>query len=88
MAIVPGAAALKQFLELKGLTQHSLAIAIGVSDPTVHDWVDGIKRPRHFRRKQIEDWSRGEVLESLWLTEVERETIEREVVPFDGVNHV
>ncbi len=71
------------FLEEHGITQLAASAAIGVSAPTVHDWIAETKRPRTHHRQAIEVWTGGEVPASSWETEAERGAVAN-VVPFDG----
>lgn len=63
-----GATLLGAFLRAHAITQLACANALGVSDPTVHDWVTGSKRPRANHRDAIAVWTRGEVPADAWLT--------------------
>lgn len=67
-----GAKWLADFLKRNGLTQLAAAEALGVSDPTIHDWVTGSKRPRAHHREVIAVWTRGEVTAQSWLEDKER----------------
>lgn len=67
-----GAARLQAFIKRHGLTQLAAANALGVSDPTVHDWVTGAKRPKAHHRQAIEAWTGGAVPVAAWLTKEER----------------
>lgn len=76
-----GSKALRQFIESNALTQQATAKALGVTDPAVHDWISGTKRPRPHHRAAIEKWTGGLVPASSWLLREEREAT-RNVVPF------
>lgn len=78
-----GAHALLGFLKRYGITNVDAASALGVSDPTIHDWVTGAKLPRHEHRLRIERWT-GEVHTGLWVSEDESKRI-KAVVPFRPV---
>lgn len=67
-----GARLLGEFLRRNGLTQLAAGRAIGVSDPTIHDWVTGAKRPRAHHREAVAVWTSSEVPCDAWLTEQER----------------
>ncbi len=67
-----GATRLAEFLKRNGLTQLAAAEALGVSDPTVHDWVTGAKRPRAHHREAISVWTGGEISSDSWLVDEER----------------
>jgi DNA-binding transcriptional regulator YdaS (Cro superfamily) len=73
--LTPGAAGLKRFLQRNGVTQVAAALALGVSDPTVYDWVSGKKRPRTHHREAISLWTNGEVSADEWLEEHERAAV-------------
>jgi transcriptional regulator with XRE-family HTH domain len=77
-----GATWLAEFLRRNNLTQLATAEALGVSDPTVHDWVTGSKRPKAHHRDAISVWTRGEVPVDAWLEESER-VARAAVKPFD-----
>jgi transcriptional regulator with XRE-family HTH domain len=68
---------LAAFLEENGLTQRQLARALGVSDPVVHDWLSGDRRPRDVHRRGIAAFTRGRIPFDAWLSDEERAEIER-----------
>lgn len=68
---------LAAFLEENSLTQRQLARAIGVSDPVVHNWLSGDRRPRDVHRRGIAAFTRQRIPAEAWLTEEERAEIER-----------
>jgi transcriptional regulator with XRE-family HTH domain len=70
--MVTGASRLQAFLQAHGITQLAAATALGVSDPTVHDWVTGAKRPKAHHRQAIAVWTNGEVPTDSWLKADER----------------
>lgn len=72
-----GARLLRELLQTRGLTQSDAARAIGVSAPTIHDWVTSAKRPRAAHREAIEVWTAGAVPASAWETEEERALLAR-----------
>lgn len=80
-----GARRLAAFLKRNGITQLGAGEALGVSDPTVHDWVTGSKRPKAHHRDAIATWTRGEVGTELWLTAEERAS-RKAVRPFEPVD--
>lgn len=61
-----GARRLGRYLKGCGLTQKALAEALGVSTPTVHDWLSGTKVPRPPNRAAIRVFTDGEVLDNDW----------------------
>lgn len=67
-----GAIRLLAFLERNRLTQLAAARALSVSDPTIHDWVNGKKRPRAHHRDAIATWTNGDVPVDSWLDAQER----------------
>lgn len=67
-----GALLLQAFLEKHDLTQLAASKALGVSDPTIHDWVAGTKRPRTHHREAIAVWTNGDVPTEAWLRDAER----------------
>ena len=77
-----GSRGLRAFLEKHAISQRSAAEALGVTDPAVHDWVTGAKRPRAHHRVSIEVWTRGSVVAASWAFPEERAAA-RDVVPFD-----
>lgn len=76
-----GAVRLADFLARNKLTQLAAAAALKVSDPTVHDWVNGKKRPKAHHREAIATWTSGDVPVDAWLEPHEREAM-AEVRPF------
>lgn len=76
-----GRALLRAFLQQHGVSQVSASKALGVSDPTIHDWLAGIKRPRAHHRESIAVWTGGDVPASSWLLDAERDAMSN-VSPF------
>ena len=64
--ITLGAKQLKQHLRKTGTSQRIAGAALGVSGPTVHDWIHGVKRPRLLYREAIAAWSGGVVAVDAW----------------------
>jgi len=58
---------------------------LGVSAPTILDWLAGRKTPERQNRSAIQVYTRGEVAEADWETEAERADAERAagVKPFE-----
>ena len=54
-----GARKLSQFLTRYGLTQAFAAHELGVSAPTLHDWLSGAKKPGAGNRWRLERWTGG-----------------------------
>ncbi len=83
-----GARALKAFIEKHQLTQLMAARALGVTDPAVHDWLAGTKRPRPQHRASIEVWTGGVVGRDSWLSKRERAelAVVRPFVPRTGTS--
>lgn len=73
---------LSGFLTLHSLNQSDAARAVGVSVPTMHDWLKGAKRPRATHRKTLDKWSRGAIPAASWETPDELATQDA-VQPFD-----
>ncbi len=73
--------ALAAFLEEHDLTQREAAQAVGVSSPTMHDWLTGAKRPSAAHRESIERWTSGAVAASAWATAEEAAAVEA-IEPF------
>ncbi len=71
-----GAQLLREFIRSHGLADAAAAAAIGVSAPTMHEWLSGTYRPRVEHRRAIEKWTSAYVPESAWQTAEERETAE------------
>lgn len=44
---------LRKYMDMKNINQNRLAIALGVSRPTVSDWYNGNKMPRIEKLKEI-----------------------------------
>lgn len=76
-----GALRLQKFIERHEQTQVAAADAVGVSAPTMHDWLSGAKRPRALHRAAIEVWTRGEVGADSWALEHELDAL-ADVTPF------
>ena len=76
---------LKQFLDENGVSKRQCAIALGVSSPTIIDWLRGHKRPRHVHRAAISKWTNGIVPEADWETSEDREARKKaeQVQPFE-----
>jgi transcriptional regulator with XRE-family HTH domain len=77
-----GARLLSAFLEAHGLRNADAARALGVSDPTIYDWLRGEKRPRGPYRKAIEIWTGAAVSESSWEKDEDRDIVQA-VKPFE-----
>lgn len=67
----------RKFLTDAGLTQAEAAKRLGVSAPTMHDWLTGAKRPTAVWRDAIERLSSGSVPASSWVTPEERTRVAR-----------
>lgn len=61
-----GAVALRRVAQERGLSKSAIARAIGVSHPTVIDWMRGYKRPSWPNRFRIRDWSDGTITAESW----------------------
>jgi len=72
---------LREFLQRHEVTQLAASKALGVSDPTIHDWCKGTKRPRTHHRETIAVWTNGEVPVESWLRDDERAAM-ADVRPF------
>jgi hypothetical protein len=73
---------LYEFLRGNGLSNVACARAIGVSCPTVHDWLKGVKRPIAARRKLIAKWTRNAVPVASWASKKEDDLQAQTVVPY------
>jgi len=62
-----GRVLLRKFLEDNRITQSTAASAIGVSAPTMSDWLAGNKRPSDHMRTIVARWTGNSVPESSWL---------------------
>ncbi len=67
-----GAIRLGEFLRTNSVSQRAAGLALGVSGPTIHDWITGAKRPRTSHREAIAIWTRDAVSADAWLSEEER----------------
>lgn len=76
-----GPSLFRRFLKKHEVTQLAASKALGVSDPTIHDWVHGIKRPRAHHREAIAVWTGDRVPVASWLLDEERHAV-AEVRPF------
>lgn len=79
--MVDGSSLLREFLQKHDVTQLAASKALGVSDPTIHDWVKGTKRPRAHHREAIAVWTGGEIPIEAWLRDDERAAM-ADVRPF------
>lgn len=84
--MTPGAHDLGRFLEAHGISKSRAAAAIGVSVPTMIDWLRGTKRPRQVLRDAIQKWTGDAVLAVSWESDGERDAQERArlVEPFSA----
>jgi len=73
--ICAGSEKLEEFISDNGLTKLAAAKYLGVSDPTIYDWVTGIKRPKSHHRRAIEIWTNGKVPAESWLFDDEKRSI-------------
>lgn len=64
--VTAGAVALCRIAEDQGLTKTAIARAIGVSHPTVIDWMRGYKRPSEPNRAKLHHWSDGAIAPASW----------------------
>jgi transcriptional regulator with XRE-family HTH domain len=76
-----GADLLRDFLRQHELTQSAAGRALGVTPPTIHDWLKGVKRPRASMRAAIELWTSGAVPGGAWGTSKDRRRLQR-IEPF------
>lgn len=60
----------------EGRTQTAIARAIGVTQPSVRDWMMGLSRPRDAQRIAVERLTDGFVERDSWMTEDERDRAE------------
>jgi transcriptional regulator with XRE-family HTH domain len=72
----------RSFLKKNDITYAAAAEALGVSRPTIHDYVHGLKRPHTDRRNAIEVWTKGAVRAVDWMLTSERKAA-ASVRPFD-----
>ena len=63
---------LQSFIGELGWTALEVATALGVSNATMSEWLNGHGRPRHPFRVAIEKWSHGRVPAGAWETKEER----------------
>ncbi len=75
---------LKDHLEAKGMTKSAAARELGVSAPTMQDWLDATKRPRPSLRLAIARWTDGAVPASAWVTAAELREAEAIVAAAKG----
>ena len=69
---VPGVALLREELSRRGIRPAEAARQLGVSKPTMGEWLAGGLRPSFLRRPEIRSWSEGRIPEDSWLTAEER----------------
>jgi DNA transposition AAA+ family ATPase len=65
----------RAFLDENRVLQTDAADSLGVSDPTVHDWLTGAKKPRLAWRKAIAKFTRNAVRVEDWEDESERQIV-------------
>lgn len=63
---------LAKFMANRGISKRKAAAGLGVSTPTILDWLNGTMRPDPNNRKVIEVYTGGEVTELDWDTESDR----------------
>ncbi len=76
-----GATLFRGFLDRHDVTQIAASKALGVSDPTINDWLKRAKRPVAHHRDAIAVWTNGEVPADSWVRDDERDAVAR-VRPF------
>lgn len=79
--LTPSAKALARFIEQNTMTKTAAAAGIGVSLPTLLDYLSGAKRPSSIRREVIERYTGGLVARDGWDLRSERAELER-TAPF------
>lgn len=78
-----GATLLDAFVRAQGRGMAAkTARALGVSPPTIHDWMSGVKRPKGPRREALEVWTGGAVPRDAWDLDGERDVLTT-VRPFE-----
>ncbi len=77
--LTDGVKKLRAFLKAnKGkVSKRGAARAVGVSSPTMLDWISGRKTPAPPNRRALEIWTGGQVRESDWISRRERESAEK-----------
>lgn len=85
MTLTNGVKKLRAFLVSQTISKRGAAKAIGVSGPTMLDWLAGRKTPTPPHRRAIEIWTKGRVAETDWVSERERAAANRaeSVSPFE-----
>ena len=66
---------LHAYLLSRQITQKEAAIALGVSGPTINDWLHAKKRPRAAHRIAVAKWTGDLVPVAAWLTSAERAVV-------------
>jgi transcriptional regulator with XRE-family HTH domain len=87
MARLNGARAFSAWLRKHGISQAAAAKALGVSQPTVHYWLQAVRPalPSEAIRRDIERWTDGEVLAESWPLGDRRQKAPR-VKPLKGAD--
>lgn len=80
-----GAKALARFVEKNGMTKTAAAAGVGVSVPTLLDYLSGAKRPNSIRREVIERYTGGAVSRNSWDFPAERAELES-TTPFGAAS--
>jgi len=78
-----GPAKLKAFLDEHGISKAKAGLGLNVSHVTIGNWITEKASPIDDRRKDIEIWTGGVIVESDWETEAEKKARkDRQVTPF------
>jgi len=83
-ARTPAVKELRAFLDENGITVSAAAKDLSMSHVGVLSWLSGKTRPDCAARKRLDKWTGGRVPECLWLTEAERQLIQKQRA-FGGV---
>jgi transcriptional regulator with XRE-family HTH domain len=73
MRVMRGSDLLRSELDAKGIRAAEAARQLGVSKPTIGDWLSGASRPTAARALLVATWSEGRVPVESWETDEERE---------------
>jgi hypothetical protein len=83
-ARTPAVKELRAFLVENAISVSGAAVALGMSHVGVLSWLSGKTRPDCAARKRLEKWTAGRVPEELWLSDQERQLIQKQKA-FGGV---
>lgn len=73
---------LEKFVEDNRISLRDAAAALGVTHQALLSWFSGVSKPKNELRKVIAVWTKEAVPESAWMTQVERDALDK-IKPFE-----